>query len=223
MSGSDPSASPTAGGPSPRGPAERFRAQRRSRRSRGWDAAVTGAAFVVVVLAVAVILTARPTIPGSHDAPPPPPIVVAFGTPTVTQVNCTGGGMVYAERIPWESTPVAVSSGDLTPRVIELFDGDIVNDQGADPKVTAQNVCAGTAPSGEARWYGVLGDPNGSYVLTYTIAQGWLGVGGGPSSLDIQNDSSLTIVMFQNLSNSGYGLRIVGFVNGAQITGSVTL
>jgi hypothetical protein len=204
------------------GVAETFRRQRSRHRAEMAQGITSIVATLVVVLAVVALVTARPVVPGSGGGPAAP-IVVAFGAPSLSQVSCGSGGSVYAERIPWISTAVPITSGDFVPKVIELFDGDIVNDPGAAPNVTASNVCAGAAPNGTARWYAVFSDPTGANVLSYAIAPGWAGVAGGSANLAIQNDSSLTIVMPASLAGGGYGLHIVGYTSGSAILGSVTL
>jgi hypothetical protein len=205
------------------GTASEYRRRRSAVRAERWGLYARIAAGAVIVVALLVIVTARPTVPGSVPGPTPPPTTVSFGSPAVSQISCAQGTSAYAERIPWVSTSAPVTSGDLVPHVIELFDGDIVYDPGASPNASATNVCQGASPVGNQRWYVVLSTPAGANVLTYTIEQGWAGIGGGPANLGIANDSSLTIVSNQDFSGSGFGLKIVGFANGAPIEGQVTL
>ncbi len=218
---------PPGGGPPTTAPvlgsAASFRRQRNADRSLRWGLYVRLAATVVIAVALLAILTARPVAPTASSGAAPPTTTVTLGSPTVTQVTCAGGAPAYAERVPWIAASAPVTSGDLVPKIVELFDGDIVNDPGAMPNATASNVCAGASPTGAARWYGVVSDPTGANVLTYTLGQGWAGIGTEPANQPIANDSTLTIVSGGSFSNSGYGLKIVGFANGSPIVGSITL
>jgi hypothetical protein len=218
---------PPAPDPAPApGGAREFRERRTRRRQSRTDLAVTGIAVVVLVLAVVVLLTVKPVVPGSgppDDSSNAPPIVVRFGTPVVSEVTCGSGGNVTAERVPWINSSQPITTGDADPRITEIADGDFVSDPHATPTVNATDVCTGAAMDLTSRWYAVLEDPNGTNALTYTVADGWQTVAGGEWNVLIPDGANLTVVENPSMAGSGYALSMIGFANGAAITGSVTL
>jgi len=213
-------------GPSPSTGAREFRERRAQRRRGRTDTALTVLATAVIVLAIAVMLTAKPVVPGTgppDESSNAPPIVVTFGTPVVSEVNCSGAGNVTAERVPWVNASEPITTGDADPRITEIADGDFVSDPKATPDVNATDVCTGPVPDPTSRWYAVLEDPNGTNVLTYTVAGGWQTVGPGDWNVLIPDGANLTVVENPVMAGSGYSLNVIGFAMGAQITGSVTL
>lgn len=213
---------------SPSGPsrARAYRTAREQRSQRRHDLAVIVVAIVVVLASVYVLADARSiesSLAGGGVGPTPPPITVTFGTPSISSISCGDGGSVYAERIGWVNASEPLTTGEVVPRVYEIADGDFVNDPGSTPNVTASNLCAGATPTTPSRWYAVLVDPSGANTLSYTVAGGWAAVGSGPTNIAILDDSALVVVMNPSLSGGGYGLRIVGFSNGAEVQGSIVL
>ncbi len=211
---------------SSRGRASALRRDRAERRKARTDLVVEAIAVAVLLLAVYVIATARPTPPAS-SAPPGqaygPPISVSFGTPTVTSLACGGGGTAYAERIPWSSSTLPVTTADVDVSVYQIGDGDVVGDAGVVPSATPSDLCAGAAPSTSARWYAVLADPNGTNLVTYTYAQLWKSVTNTSWNIGIQNGSILTLVTNPSLAGTGYGFEVLGYENGSKILGRVPL
>jgi hypothetical protein len=226
MSTPDPLPRPAHRPAPPRVGAQEFRTTRAEHRRDRTDSMVAAVAVVVLVVAAYAVLTARPVAPGT--GPPDansdaPAIVVRLGTPLAAVVNCTGGGNVTTERVPWINESQPITTGDADPRITELFDGDFVSDPHAAANVNATSVCTGSVPDPTSRWYAALESPNGTNVLSYTVAGGWQTVGGGAWNVLIPDGSNLTIVENPSLVQIGYSLNIIGFANGAAITGAVTL
>jgi len=180
---------------------------------------------VIILLGVYTILTARPFASTSSEQLPGngPPIVVHLGSPTESAVTCAAGGTAYAERIPWTNSTQPVTTGDLTVRVIEIWDGDYIGDPNANANVTPSNLCSGTPPDASAKWYVVLSAPNGTNLLTYTGGTGWVSVTHGDWNLPIENDSALTLVSYAALAGTGRGFSLDGAANGSLISGSIAL
>ncbi len=207
------------------GRARSFREQqvrrRISRRER------LGIVIVVVIIALGAytIVTARPfTGPtGGLQPVPGPEIVVQFGTPTVSTLNCSAGGTAFIERIPWVNSTQPVNTGDIFVRVFEIFDGDYVGDPGAVANVTATNLCQGTPPDSSTRWYAVLAAPSGTNLLTYTTGESWRAVDGQALNFQIQSGSSMVLVSFVSFSNTGHGFGVGGVAQGSVIRGTVPL
>ncbi len=218
---------PRANAPrAPRVGARQFHTDRAERRRRRTDVTVTVVAVVVLLLAVYVLVTARPSAPGggpANDSSDAPPILVALGTPVVSQVNCSGGGTVTAERVAWINATEPITTGDAYPRVGEVADGDFVGDPDAVAEANATSLCDGPQPNPTARWYMVFEDPNGTNALTYTVADGWATIGGGAWNVLIPDGGNLTVVEYPSLAHTGFNLSIIGFANGAQIEGTVVL
>jgi hypothetical protein len=207
------------------GRASSFRRSQTQRRSAQREQ--IGVLLVVLILAVGIytIVTARPysTSSGYHLPTPGPPIVVRFGTPTEAVANCSQGGTASVERIPWANSTQPITTGDFTVRVIEIWDGDFIGDPGAGANATPSNVCAGAAPSSSANWYVVLEGPNGTNLVTYTVGAGWVAVGPGVWNFGVQNGSTIVLVSYTSLANSGRGFEVDGAANGSIISGSLPL
>jgi hypothetical protein len=216
-----------AGTPSPpaAGRASSFRRSQTQRRSAQREQ--IGVFLVLLILAVGIytIVTARPysTSSGYHLPTPGPPIVVRFGTPTVAVANCSQGGTASVERIPWVNSTQPITTGDFTVRVIEIWDGDFIGDPGAAANVTPSNDCGGAAPSSSAKWYVALEGPNGTNLATYTVGAGWVAVGPGTWNFGVQDGSTIVLVSYTSLANSGRGFEVDGAANGSIISGSLPL
>ncbi len=218
---SDPSPRPTR----PHGRAQTFRQEQARRRSLRWERAGELFVVVIIVLGVYTILTARPYGSTSSDQLPGigPPIVVHLGSPAESSVTCTAGGTAYAERIPWTNSTQPVTTGDLSVRVTEIWDGDYIGDPHAVANVTPSNLCAGAPPDASAKWYVVLAAPNGTNLLTYTGGTGWVSVTHGDWNLGVENDSALILVWYAPLAGTGRGISLDGAANGSLISGSIAL
>jgi len=224
------SSAPRAGEPAPPGTfdgrARAFRERQVQRRSVRRERIGQLLVAAIIVLGVYAIVTARPYSPtsGSSNPNPGPPVTVTFAAPSVSQLSCTGGGTGFVEKVVWSNASAAVTAGDVSPRVYEIFDGDIVSDLGVTANVTSSNLCAGSPPNPSTpAWYVVLTAPNGTIVLSYTVAQGWASVTHGAWNIPIENGSALTVVTGMSVADRGFGLSVVGFANGAPIRGSVPL
>jgi len=230
-SGPEGSASPLrAGEPAPPGTfggrAREFREQQAERRSARRERVGQLLVVAILVLGVIAIVTARPFNPssGSSGPNPGPPITVTFASPTVRQLTCGNGGTGFAEKIVWSNASAAVTTGDLSPRVYEIFDGDPISDLGVVANVTSTNLCAGSPPNPSTQtWYIVLQAPNGTTLLSYTVNQGWTSVTHGAWNIPIENGSSVIVVSGASFANRGLGFAVVGFASGGPIRGTVPL
>lgn len=229
--GAPPIPRPTrAGEPAPRGSAEgrarlfrRKQAEQRSvRRGRVGQLLVVA----IIVLGIYAIVSARPFNPASGPSYPSPgsPITVSLAPPVLGNVTCAAGGIAYTEQIVWNGSTSPVTTGDISVHVIELFDGDFVPDRNVVANVTSTNLCAGSPPNPTNwMWYVVMTSPNGTIQLTYTVTQGWTPIAPGPSDVEVQNGSALTVVTGSPLNHHGLGFAVVGFANGSQVHGLVPL
>lgn len=207
------------------GRAHSFRQEQAKRRS-AWRERIVGFLVVAIfVVGVYVIVTVRTSAPssGSGFPSPGPPVVVHLGTPSVSTLTCGAGGTAYAERITWMNSSQPITTGDVIPRVYEIWDGDIIGDPGAVANVTSSNLCAGAPPDPTALWYVVLAAPNGTNLLTYTAASDWTSVTHGPSNLWIENGSALILVTGTSLAGTGRGFAVVGNADGSPFTADVPL
>lgn len=225
-----PSGPPRAGEPAPpgtyEGRARSFRESQTQRRSRRREHIGQLLVVAIIALGVYAIVSARPFVPstGSSLPSPGPPITVNFATPVPGQVLCGNGGTGYTERVVWSNATASVVTGDVSPRVYELFDGDIVTDLGVVANVTSSNVCAGSPPStANFAWYVVMTAPNGTIQLTYTFSQGWTSVTHGAWNFPIENGTAMIVVTGTSLAGRGFGFAVVGFSGGSAIHGSVPL
>lgn len=226
-----PDASPRAGEPAPPGSSEgrarSFRERETRRRSRRRELVGQLLVVAIIILGIYAIVSARPFVPSSGPGPPTPgpPITVNLTSPVVGQVTCGNGGIAYTERVGWANSTAPVTTNEVSPRVYELFDGDVVVDNGVTANVSSTSLCAGSPPSGGGlySWYVVLTAPNGTIELSYTFDQGWVSVDHGPVDRPIANLSSLVVVVDPELADRGYGLAVVGEANGSSIHGAVPL
>lgn len=184
----------------------RFRLAR-DRRQLLWGAFAVG----VAALAAGAYLAFTPFSP---PAPAPSPLAnytLKLGNVTVGVVGCGGGGSVIVERIPWVASSAALSWGDVV-LLIQDVSGDLLSSTGATPSVNASSVCVGTPPvptpvaglGNDFSWYVVLSSPSGANVATYSVTQGWTGVGPAtPTAPTIANGSALTLVCNPSVSALG--------------------
>jgi len=220
-----------AGEPAPPGSSEgrarSFREHEVQRRGRRRELIGQMLVVAIIVLGIYAIVSARPFVPSSGPGPPTPgpPITVNFTSPVVGQVTCGNGGTAFTERVVWASSTSPVTTNEVSPRVYELFDGDIVTDNGVSANVSSTSLCAGDPPSGGGliSWYVVLTSPNGTIELSYTFDQGWTSVDHGPVNLPIANATSLVVVVDPEIAGKGYGLAVVGEASGSSIHGTVPL
>ena len=230
VSGRRPEPSPAAAPPvaarAAGGRARAFRRaeteRRRGRRERYADVVLLAVAVVAAVLIVTTPPNSLLSGNGSSGSPGPP-VRVNFGSVSVSAVPCAAGGTAYAERIPWTNASRSVTTTDIDLEVYAIFDGDNIGRGNPVANATPTNVCAGSPPDPTALWYVVLQAPNGTNVLTYTIADSWAGIAGGPSELAIANDSTLVLVSNSSLAGTGRGLKLVGFVGEDTVEGAVVL
>jgi hypothetical protein len=225
-----PPSSPRAGEPAPRGTfdgrARAFREQQTQRRSRRRE--LFGQLLVVAIIVVGIyaIVSAKPFSPSNNSGPPNPgpPIVITFTTPVVGTVSCGDGGTAYTEQVDWTNASQPVTTGDVTLRVYELYDGDIVNDMGIIPNATTASVCAGAPPNpATLAWYVVVSSPSGAIQLTYAFSPGWASVTNGAWNVPIENGTMMTIVMGASIAGRGFGFAVVGFASGSPVRGSIPL
>lgn len=211
--------------PSHDGGARSFREQQVRRRITRRERLGIVLVVVIIALGAYTIVTARPFTgsTGGLQPVPGPEIVVQFGTPTISTLNCTAGGTAYIERIPWVNSTQPVSTSNIFVRVFEIFDGDYVGDPGAVANVTATNLCQGTPPDSSSRWYAVLAAPSGANLLTYTTGDSWRSVDGQALNFQIQSGSSMVLVSFASFSNTGHGFGVGGVAQGSVIRGTVPL
>lgn len=219
-----------AGEPAPPGTyggrAHAFREDQAQRRSTRRDRIGQLVIVAIIVLGVYALVVSRPFNPASNPGPGPggPPVTVALGLPVVQELTCGNGATGYAEKVAWSNASAAIVAGDVTPRVYELFDGDLVPDNGVVANATITNPCAGAPPPASTpAWYVVYSAPNGTIELTYTVGEGWLSVTHGAWNIPIENGSALTVVTGSSIANHGFGLAVVGFVSDSEIKGSVPL
>lgn len=210
------------------GRARTFRLREAYRKSARTERTVNAVMAALIVVGAYAIVTERPgDLLPSHRTPgspsPGPTIVVQFGTASEGPVSCAEGGTAHTESIPWSSSTEPVTTGEFYVRLYEIWDGDNIPDPGAAPAVTPSDLCSGTPPDASALWYVVLSAPNGTNLLTYTETQGWTSVTGGSTVLSIQDGSSLVVVSYDSLAETGRGLEVVGLVGSTEITGSVPL
>ena len=209
------------------GRAHSFREREGERRSRRRE--LVGQLIVVgiIILGIYAIVSARPFVPSSGPGPPGPgpPIAVNLSRTNVSQVTCGNGGTAYTENVVWANSTASVTTNEVSPRVYELFDGDIVADNGVTANVNATSVCAGDPPSngGLISWYVVLTSPNGTIQLSYTFDQGWASIDHGPADRTIVDGSSIIVVVDPEIAGTGYGLAVEGVANGSTIHGQVPL
>ena len=224
-----PDGLPRAGEPAPPGTydgrARAFREQQTQRRSRRRE--LFGQLVVVAIILVGIyaIVATKPFNPSNGSGPSPgPPITVTFTKPTVGTVTCGNGGTGYTEQVVWANATGRVTTGDVSLRVYELIDGDIVNDMGVIPNATTMSVCAGAPPNpATLAWYVVIAAPNGSTQLTYAFSPGWASVTHGAWNVPIENGTIMTVVMGTSIAGRGFGFAVVGFAGGSAVKGSVPL
>ena len=219
-----------AGEPAPpgtfEGRARAFREDQAQRRSVRRERVGQIIVIAIIIIGVYALVASRPFNPATNTGPSPPgpPIKVALSPPVVRQLTCGNGGTGYAETVGWSNASAALVAGDVTPRVYELFDGDLVPDNGVVANATPTNPCAGAPPpSSTLDWYVVYSAPNGTIQLTYTVGAGWTSVTSGPWNIPIENGSALTVITGGSIANRGFGLAVVGFVSNSEVKGSVPL
>lgn len=142
-------------------------------------------------------------------APPPPssgPITVLFGTPSTGSVSCAGTA-VPTERLPWDSASRPVTTAQVAFTISEIGDGDSLGGPNTAGVATNQSLCAGNPPRAPYEWYAVLVSPSGQDLATFTLQQGWLGIGGASLPLPISNGSAVEV-----LSTSSYAAHGDAFV-----------
>jgi hypothetical protein len=216
----------SAAAPAYRGRASAFRHAEAKRRSARRER-ITDAVLAVAVLVGAYgIVTSPPnslwTANGLAGSPGPA-VRVNFGAVSVSTVSCGSGGTAYVERIPWTNSTRPVTTGDVYVEVYAIFDGDNLGLGDPAALVTPSSACAGSPPDSIALWYVVLEGPNGTNLATYTVANAWTGVSGGPADLPIGNSSALVLVSNSSLAGSGRGLKVLGFLDEGPISGAVVL
>ena len=238
--GTTPTASPDgaevpahAGVPAPPGSsggrARAFREEQARRRSAERERVGVAIVVGIIFLGVFAIVTAQPFSPGSgsRGPSPGPPIVVQLGTPSVSDLRCKASGTAVAELIPFTSSPQPITTGDVNVRVYEIWDGDFIADPDAVANATPSNLCAGPAPIATyipgTSWYAVLIAPNGTNLLTYTVASGWMSITNGSPDLSIENGSTFALITNESLAGTGRGFALYGSVDGSSISGSVPL
>jgi len=179
----------------------------------------------LIVLGFYTLATARPytTSPGSNFPTPGPQINVYFGTPSTTTLTCAGGGTAYAERVPWANTSEPVTTGDINLRLYEIWDRDFISDPNVVANATPTNLCAGATPSPIALWYAVLASPNGTNLLTFTVANDWTALGHGAWNFVIENGSALFVIASSPLAGTGRGFAVYGYSGGSPIFGNIPL
>lgn len=219
-----------AGEPAPpgsfEGRARSFRERQRQQRSRRRERIGQLLVVAIIALGVYAIVSARPFNPsaGSGTPSPGPPIAVNFTAPVLGQVACGQGGTAYTERVVWSGATATVTTGDISPRVYELFDGDILSDLGVVANVTVSSVCAGAPPDAATySWYVVMEAPNGTIQLTYTFSHGWTSVTQGAWNFPIEDGSAMIVVSGTSFAEKGFGFAVLGFSGGSVIRGSVPL
>lgn len=210
------------------GRARAFRLREAYRKSARTERTVNAVMAALIVVGAYAIVTERPggLLPSHRTAglaSPGATIVVRFGAPSESSVSCGEGGTAYVEAVPWNSSTEPVTTGEVYVMLYEIWDGDNIPDPGAAPSVSSSSLCTGTPPSASALWYVVLSAPNGTNLLTYTETQGWTSVTGGSTDLSIQDGSSLVVVSYDSIADTGRGLEVVGLVGTSAVTGSVPL
>jgi hypothetical protein len=211
------------------GRAHSFRQTQEKRRSARKELVGELVVAVILLLAVYVVLTAKPLSSSSGDGspwnpgPPGTRIAITLGTPAVGNLTCHAGGTAYTERIPWVNSSYPVTSSDTYLQLYEIWDGDNIADPSAVANVTASDVCAGAAPSTIFMWYVVLASANGTNLLTYTDHTGWTAVTNGSSNIPVENGDALVLVTYASLAGTGRGLKVEGSVGDSPIFGSIAL
>lgn len=240
LSGKDPVAtgsSASDGGPSsPRqgppgrtspfdGRARAFREKRERRRGARREQVGQLLAVAIIILGIYAILSARPYIPGSGSVfPSPGPLItVTFGTPVASTVNCSSGGIAYVDRVPWTGSSEPVTTGDVSLHFVEIWDGDYIPDIYASPNVTSTSLCASAPPTSLMCWYVVMTTSNGTILLAYWVAAGWVSLTHGPWNVPIVDGTTLVFITGSPIAQTGRGLTVVGFSGGSPIRGSVPL
>jgi hypothetical protein len=208
------------------GRARSFRETQSQRRSLRRERIGQIAVVAIIALGIYAIVSAHPFNPASNSGPPSPgpPIVVTFSSPVLGQVTCGNGGAAYTERVVWANASGLVTTGDVSPRVYEIFDGDIVSDIGVVANATSSNVCAGSPPNPSTiGWYIAMAAPNGTIEFTYTFGAGWTSLSHGPTIVPIENGTVLVVVTGASIAGRGFGLAVAGYSGGSPIRGTVPL
>lgn len=168
---------------------------------------LTGVVAAAVVALLGYLAYVQFVVPAlAPAAAPSGPITILLGTPSTGTVSC-GGATVPTERLPWDSASRPVTTAQVTFAITEVGDGDLLggpNDAGI---ATSQSACVGNPPQGPYEWYAVLSSPTGQNLATFSLAQGWLGVGGASLPVPITNGSAVEI-----LSASPYAAHGDAFV-----------
>jgi len=219
------------GPPSPSGPgrgARAFRKRQEEKRSELLDRAGVVIVLVILALGVIAIVTAQPYSPtGSALFPKPgPTITVQLGAAGSGSVTCGNGATGYLDRVPFLGSTQPITTGDVNLRVYEVWDGDNIPALGVVANVSPTSMCAGSPPAvgpSTLDWYVVLTSPNGTILLSYTVAAGWTAIGSGSSNIVFPTGSELTVVTGTTIASTGRGLAVLGFAKGSPIQGSVTL
>ncbi len=207
------------------GRAAAYRSRVAGRRRERLERTLEVAAVVVILVGVYAVLTARPVAPGSNPivVPTGPPIRVQLGDPVTGSIACGAGGNATLQTVPWENATAPVTTGVIQIRVVQLGDGDVLGDNGVGANATPGSACAGSPPTPTQRWYGVLAGPNGTNLATFTFNQEWHSTSEAPWDVPVENGSLIRIVENPSLAGVGYGLQVVGFVDGSEISGLVSL
>lgn len=227
--GHESASSRRAGMPAPAGSfdgrARSFREEQEKNRSAKRERIGVILVVAIIVLGVFAIVTARPFSPSSNGGlpTPGPPITVRFGAPSVSTVNCSAGGKAYVEQIPWTNSSEPITTGDINLRVYEIWDGDYIGDRNVVANATPSNLCAGSPPGPLSLWYAVLQAPNGTNLLTYTVAQLWTSLSGGAWNIWVQDGFVLVLVTYVSLAGTGRGIAVYGHSGGSPIQGSIPL
>ena len=216
--------------PSVGGRAHAFRIKQAERRTARWEQVGVLLIVVLIVVAFATILTAKPFTPSSGPGypawwpnPPGTPILVQLGTPSVGTVTCGQGGTAYTERVSFLSSSQPITTGNAYLVVYEIGDGDYIGDANTVANATATNVCSGSPPGLPTLWYAVLVAPNGTNLLTYTEASDWTAVTGSSWNIPMEAGSTLVLVTGASLAGTGRALGVIGFVGQSTIRGTVPL
>ncbi|HKN05975.1 MAG TPA: hypothetical protein VJ021_00010 [Thermoplasmata archaeon] len=206
------------------GRARSFREEQTQRRGGRRELIGAVLAAAIITLGVYTIATAHPYSSSNYDFPNSGPLIaIHLGPPSVSTVSCGAGGTAYAEHIPWTNASAKVSTGEVVVHVSEIWDGDYIGDPGAVANATPTNLCAGLPPTSTSMWYVVLTTPNGTNLLTYTVASSWSSVSHGAVGVEVANGSAIVLVTHESLAGTGRGLEVVGEVNGSLIRGETPL
>ncbi len=209
--------------------------QREARRRGPWGAmAAWVVAIAVAAVAIHLLTSPAPAIPPPISAGAPtnygeqgsgPAIGVDFGSPSVTTATCASGGSAPIERIPWISASHPPDNTEIAFKLVELGDGDVVGGGFSNaPHVSGGAVCAGSPPAAAThQWYAVLADPSGTNLESFCFGIGWTPVDGAPSPVVIANGSSVTVVLWAEIADSGFGLEVSGSEGSTTVQGTVPL